>query len=365
MTNQADADYERRIGEGLEKVFASRVTETRLVDLESVRLIIFSDQHKGQRDGADDFLGCERAYNAALAYYHASGHTLHALGDVEELWECRPKKVLGAYPRSLQLEALFHAEGRYERFWGNHDDQWRYAGSVAKLLDPIYGSPVTVREGLKLEVMREGRRLGTLFLIHGHQGTLDSDKWGKLSRFVVRYGWRNVQRLLHIRSTTPSQDLRLRAKHDRAMFRWAAKKDGVVLITGHTHRPVFEARTHTEVIEEQLLAARRAATAPGAPPTSHQRVAMLTAELEFVRASEYQGASPDDSMSKPCYFNSGCCSFSDGDVTGIEIAEGEIRLVRWPDDENRPIPKRLATARLETVFARVAGAAEQPVAVRG
>ena len=38
-----------------------------LVDLASLRYIIFSDQHKGARNGADDFLRCERAYNAALA----------------------------------------------------------------------------------------------------------------------------------------------------------------------------------------------------------------------------------------------------------------------------------------------------------
>jgi hypothetical protein len=32
----------------------------------------------------------------------------------------------------------------------------------------------------------------------------------------------------------------------------------------------------------------------------------------------------------PCYFNTGCCSFGDGDITGLEISDGEIRLVRWP-----------------------------------
>ena len=32
---------------------------------------------------------------------------------------------------------------------------------------------------------------------------------------------------------------------------------------------------------------------------------------------------------KPSYFNTGCCSFSDRSITGIEIAGGEIRLVRW------------------------------------
>src|SRR5215207_9789731 len=51
------------------------------------RLVIFSDHHKGARDGADDFQRCERAYNAALAYYDHLGYDLIELGDVEEPWE--------------------------------------------------------------------------------------------------------------------------------------------------------------------------------------------------------------------------------------------------------------------------------------
>jgi hypothetical protein len=54
---------------------------------------------------------------------------------------------------------------------------------------------------------------------------------------------------------------------------------------------------------------------------------------------------------KPSYFNTGCCCYLDGDITGLEISEGEIRLVRWPDDEDRPQPKVLASAKLIDVFA--------------
>ena len=54
---------------------------------------------------------------------------------------------------------------------------------------------------------------------------------------------------------------------------------------------------------------------------------------------------------KPSYFNTGCCAFLDGDVTGLEVSDGEIRLVRWPDDEDAPKPKVLAKAKLKDVFA--------------
>src|SRR5688572_20608242 len=39
------------------------------VDPAEERLVIFSDHHKGARDGADDFAGCEENYAAALGYY--------------------------------------------------------------------------------------------------------------------------------------------------------------------------------------------------------------------------------------------------------------------------------------------------------
>jgi hypothetical protein len=32
---------------------------------------------------------------------------------------------------------------------------------------------------------------------------------------------------------------------------------------------------------------------------------------------------------KPTYFNSGCCCFNDGDITGIEIENGYLRLIKW------------------------------------
>ena len=53
---------------------------------------------------------------------------------------------------------------------------------------------------------------------------------------------------------------------------------------------------------------------------------------------------------RPCYFNAGCCCFVDAKITGIEIADGDIRLVRWPDDNYRPNRKILQESTLWNVF---------------
>src|SRR5512145_1724684 len=84
--------FRMRISTALDDAFHRALKQERaegetVLDSRSGKLVIFSDHHKGNRDGADDFRVCERAYNAALAYYDRLKYTLIVMGDVEELWE--------------------------------------------------------------------------------------------------------------------------------------------------------------------------------------------------------------------------------------------------------------------------------------
>ena len=40
-------------------------------------------------------------------------------------------------------------------------------------------------------------------------------------------------------------------------------------------------------------------------------------------------------------------------MTGIEIAEGMVRLVRWPDDEGQALPKILVEDDLRKILAEL------------
>lgn len=366
-----DEGYQGRVSEALDDALA-RAEEERL-DLARGRCIIFSDQHRGTRNRADDFRRSERAYNTALARYFRMGYTLIVLGDAEELWEERPAPVLEMYEHSLALEAEFHKKGRYLRFWGNHDDEWRTERSTKSHLQPLFGDlELKVRECLKIPVVEDGQELGRLFLVHGHQGTDASDRWSRYSRLVVRYIWRPFQRATGYSPNTPAKDWVLREKHNIAMYTWAAEQTKLVLIAGHTHRPVFESQSHSAQIKERLdvvetqleaIEVQIAATPDDEELRKlagelREEVGDLAAELEWVRAQEDQkpglegGLEGITPMTKPCYFNTGCCCFADGDITGIEIDRGEIRLVRWPNDEEQPRPRYLAEASLRNVFAR-------------
>jgi UDP-2,3-diacylglucosamine pyrophosphatase LpxH len=323
-------NYEKRIFEGLTKAYDN--TQEQRLNLDEQPLVFVSDLHKGTRDGADDFRICENAYRTCLDHYYKEGFRLLVVGDVEELWEDWPGKVIEKYKATLELEAKFHDDNRrYERLWGNHDDLWNDPKQVAKHLHQFYPG-LTVHEAMKFRVRSGDRDLGILFVVHGHQGTADSDSKSKIPRLFVRYVWRNIQRITKRSLNTPAKDYDLRLRHNRAMFEWAKRhRDPVVMVAGHTHKPVFWKR-----------------------PAQAADFELTRPELAVSEAEQQRPGAPADPFTVPCYFNTGCCAFSDGDVTAIEIRDGKVRLVRWLDDEGRPQAQVLtAEEDIGDVFDRV------------
>ncbi len=127
---------------------------------------------------------------------------------------------------------------------------------------------------------------------------------------------------------------------------WAASQPGVLVIAGHTHHPIFpsparfeqltatydELRNQPEVYESEVLE-------------------RIEADLAFARSQE-----------QPCFINTGCCSFSDGSMTAIEIDADHIRLVRWLEVGRRARREVLASGSLKQILRDVAPVGEPPVA---
>jgi predicted phosphodiesterase len=302
----SDDSYLKKIAEPLDRLY--RDTTPEQYDPARDRIAILSDHHRGTGDHADDFRACEHAYSAALGYYLAAGYRLFLLGDVEELWEnWRPKKIFERYAYVYGLEHKFADTGRLERFWGNHDLRWQKDDEIQSQI-----GTAQMREALMLSV---GER--RIFFVHGHQGT----DTGLIPQLAVRFPWRFLQAKFGASATTPSHDHELRSQHDTAMFEWARQQRGRIVIAGHTHRPVFSSSVPDPPIARtvpELEAELKQTNDPA-----------LAAELEYARTLERRKQTAVD-LKPPCYFNTGCCSFPDGDITGLELADGEIRLVRWP-----------------------------------
>ena len=104
------------------------------------------------------------------------------------------------------------------------------------------------------------------------------------------------------------------------MYEWSSQQKNIILITGHTHQPVFASLTHIERLYKDLQKAQI--------DKNDELVRSVETEIRK-REKEFTAVSVDYQIMQPYYFNSGCCCFVDGDITGIEIADGFIRLVKW------------------------------------
>jgi hypothetical protein len=115
---------------------------------------------------------------------------------------------------------------------------------------------------------------------------------------------------------TPAKDYWLRGKHNILMHDWSSHRNNLVLITGHTHKPVFASGKYSNHENNKI----------DKNVTGDKKINL-----------------------KPSYFNSGCCCYNDGDITGIEIAGAKISLVKWHlenDTSNRMILEEVSLQQL-------------------
>lgn len=340
-----------RIAAGLTRALHGPDTVQADLDLNAPhRLVVLSDQHKGAGDGADEFRLCKPAYTAALEHYLDAGYTLILLGDVEELWEQSFDMVVRAHEDVLRLEGSFPGS-RYIRVWGNHDDRWmnpvRVHEELSRFMPQAPDGRARAFEGVRYHAIAGGERVGTLLMLHGHQGQLLSDRGSRFTRALLP-GYRALQRATGIGRTTPAKDACLRGVHDAQLYQWAAAQERLILIAGHTHRPVWMSLTHAQSLALAIEALRH-------EPSGEQRdreVMRLESELE-TRLARVPPCS-DVPGTVPAYFNAGCCKYADGDITGIEIEDGELRLVKWWSAPGAPGRGVLERARLEELFGQLA-----------
>jgi len=271
-------------------------TRVKVIEIDPAvdKFIVFSDQHKGNKSWADDFKSSEINYLAALSHYNRSGFTFINLGDSEELWKFKPDELIPANTTTFEAESAFHP-GRYIKTFGNHDIIWKNKLDVIFLLKKYFQMPLPVFEGVILKVKGTNQPLN-IFLTHGHQGDMLSDN-NALSTWIVAHIWMPLQRYLRININAPSKDFSLRNNHNKMMHQWGTEQKGLLLITGHTHVPVFASGRY------------------------------------YAHPSNKIDTNVPQALAKPVYFNTGCCCFEDGDITGIEITDGTIRLVKWYDEE--------------------------------
>lgn len=344
----ASRPQKNRIFEALDKLYAeillrpSKLGPVIPFDAGKDRFIIFSDQHKGARNGADDFMMAEENYLAALEVYNRQGFCFISLGDSEELWENTLGQVKKHNSATFTAEKKFIERNAFVKVFGNHDLYWGNDPFAWWQLKHIYGQEVKIYEGLVLSTGLHGSPF-RVFCTHGHQGDAQSDgNW--FSKFFVARVWAPLQAYLRINSNTAAYNDEKKTLHNEIMYQWSSSQKDTLLITGHTHQPVFESLTHIERLYKQFQEAELSGDG--------RKIAELYSVIRK-REKEFTAVSVDYQTMKPTYFNSGGCCFADGDITGIEIADGFIRLVKWTRKEGSPMRELLEESSLEELAKRV------------
>jgi len=288
-------------------------------DPQEQSIIIFSDHHKGARDGSDDFRLAEKNYLAALDYYNEQKFFYVNLGDGEELWENTIMSVMKFNKAPFAKEKLFADRNAYCKIIGNHDLFWKNDPLTAqRYIKKMYGRELKIFEGIVLRVQLKTKYVD-VFCTHGHQGDAQSDG-NAFSKWFISYIWGPLQSFLEINTNTPSTNDSLKSLHNIMMYNWVYEQPYCILITGHTHQPVFKSLTHLERLYLALEEARE----------KNDRATVNRIEAEIPRRKrEYNFVSSDFKNMNPSYFNSGCCCFDDGTITGIELDKGFIRLIKW------------------------------------
>ena len=264
----------------LTKVF-NKATEIPFDD--SDKFILFSDCHRGDNSWADEFTHNHNLFLYALQDYFSKGFTYIEVGDGDELWEnARFEDIRQAHTQVFCQMQKFHREKRLYLIWGNHDIERRNKKIVGKTLHRCYDRRAkkyeSLFEGIELYeglILRHSRRDKKIFLVHGHQVDLFNDGlwlW-RLNWLFHRYIWKYLQ-LFGVRNpASPAKYFKRAKKIDEKLKKWAEnnKNKTQMLIAGHTH---------------------------------------------------------SYSLVDPPYFNIGSCVYPRC-ITGIEIKDGQIRLIEW------------------------------------
>ena len=167
----------------------------------------------------------------------------------------------------------------------------------------------------------------------------------------MRFVYRPLQRATGIGRTTPAKDFCLNEEHDKEMYRWATEQKNLLLVTGHTHRPVWTSKTHLQKLEQELIIEEN-------KPESAEKK-LKTEELKKQiekRRKDFKECNGNHNPTTvhnpvPVYFNTGCCRYEDGDITGIEIENGTMRLIKW--DKISMAREKLEEQELVSIFKKV------------
>lgn len=248
---------------------------------ENAKFVLMSDIHRGIGTKNDEFKNNKDLFVSSLKRYYNNGFTYIELGDGDELWEHRDMSlIIKRYLDVFLVFKKFLKKDRLHLLYGNHDMEKRSTKFAEQHFYSYYDEKKNktrkLFKGIKIqEAIILKRKLcgGEIFLLHGHQVDILNNRFWRFARFLVRYLWMPLQHLGIKDPTRTAQVYEKKKTVERKLTEWIIEHK-VMMITGHTHKPMFS------------------------------------------------------DFDTPAYFNDGSC-VSEEAITAIEIESDNIILVKW------------------------------------
>lgn len=299
-----------------------------VLEIEANKYILFSDLHLGNGGKADDFHDNEETLLKALKHYKEQGYKLILLGDIEEFWQFGFSEVRNRYQESVYQTMREFGDANVFRIFGNHDGDWCIQP------DPAMNEPFLPPQPTEAIKLKDSDGKIRILLVHGHQGSLESDRDSWSSRFWVRL-FRFVEpwlKKLGIIRHPPAIKCEIVKDYDRIMYSWA-KSAKAMLICGHSHNAIFGSKSHAERLREKMksledkIQSRRSNR--DIVEKNKEEIAHIRKEIgREIKKKRDVLPTETAGIPLPVYFNTGCGLYGNG-ITGIELVNGKIRLVKW------------------------------------
>ena len=308
----------------LSQLWADKKIET--LKITGQKYLVMSDIHLGDGGNADDLRHNKNTLIKLLEYYKNKGFKLILLGDIEELWQFDIEEIVNQYQKDIYTKIKEFGKNRVYRVFGNHDLDWH-------LRDPIQinGHKWAV-EALK---MRDKDDKACILMIHGHQGSIESDKNSWISRIFVKRIWKPLEPLavkLRLYGNQAATKSPIAKDYERVVYSWA-KKNKIIVICGHSHRAIYASKSYIDTLREKIRDLQKGILAnTGNKKIVRENIKEIEKLTKIVASEKLEGREIDpaekNTSPKPCYFNCGCALYTNG-ITVLEINNGMIRLVKW------------------------------------
>lgn len=216
------------------------------------KYVLISDCHRGIGTSNDNFLKNQTLYVAALQHYFRTGYTYLELGDGDELWENRNlEQIIEVHNDIYRLLSLFHSCKRLYLLYGNHDIVKKDTHYTFKCYSTYPcccpNNPHLAKQPLLPDIKfyeaiilenTTAPEAKSIYLTHGHQSDLFNSTLWRFTRFLVRYIWEPLEHFGVLDPTSAAKNYTRKKKTEQRLHHFA-QKEGHILITGHTHRPLL------------------------------------------------------------------------------------------------------------------------------